>query len=237
MIATDKAERIKSIIGWMRKNTTLSLTGYRPGWERASKFSIGSSLPFDGDDTSAPSIGRVKGWPDGTKLRPSIRRVKLAQDLPPAASRDMKKIPDLKRENPSFAAMLVRYVNERFGGDAPKVYTAAHVSRKTYSAIAGNELRPVSKAIAIQFALALQLSHTEADEFLKAAGYAFSEAILQDIVVVACIESEIYEIDYVNELLKEYHAKQFATEDVKTHRLHAEDILIKGMANDTVGFL
>ena len=47
MMATDKAERIKSIIGWMRKNITLSLDGYRPGWERASKFSIGSSLPFD----------------------------------------------------------------------------------------------------------------------------------------------------------------------------------------------
>ena len=70
MMATDKTERIKSIIGWMRKNITLSLNGYRPGWERASKFSIGSSLPFDGGDTSAPSIGIVKWCPDGTKLRP-----------------------------------------------------------------------------------------------------------------------------------------------------------------------
>ena len=211
MMTNDKAERIRSIIGWMRKNITLSLNGYRPGWENASKFSIGSSLPLDGDDTSAPSIGRVKGWPDGTKLRPSIRRVKLAQDLPPAASRDMKKIPDLKRENPSFAAMLVRYVNERFGGDAPKVYNAAHVSRKTYSAIAGNELRPVSKAVAIQFALALQLSHTEADEFLQAAGYAFSPAILEDIIVCACIEEKAYDIDDINGLLMEYNAKPFTS--------------------------
>lgn len=213
MMATDKAERIRSIIGWMRKNTTLSLTGYRPGWERASKFSIGSSLPFDGDDTSAPSIGRVKGLPDGPKLRPSIRRVKLAQDLPPAASRDMKKIPDLNRENPSFAAMLVRYVNERFGGDAPKVYNAAHVSRKTYSAIAGNELRPVSKVVAVQFALALQLTRTEADEFLKAAGYAFSPAILEDIIVCACIEEKVYDIDDINSLLSEYNAKPFAVKE------------------------
>ena len=213
MMATDKAERIKSIVGWMRKNITLSLNGYRPGWENASKFSIGSSLPLDGDDTSAPSIGRVKGWPDGTKLRPSIRRVKLAQDLPPAASRDMKKIPDLKRENPSFAAMLVKYVNERFGGDAPKVYNAAHVSRKTYSAIAGNELRPVSKAIAVQFALALQLTRTEADLILKAAGYAFSPAILEDIIVCACIEEKVYDIDDINGLLAEYNAKPFASKE------------------------
>jgi hypothetical protein len=213
MIANDKTERIRSIIGWMRKNITLSLTGYRPGWERARKLSIGSSLPFDGDDTSAPSIGRVKGWTDRTKLRPSIRRVKLAQDLPPSASRDIKKIPDLKRENPSFAAMLVKYVNERFGGDAPKVYNAAHVSRKTYSAIAGNELRPVSKAVAVQFALALQLTRTEADEFLKAAGYAFSPAILEDIIVCACIEEKVYDILDVNSLLSEYNAKLFATKE------------------------
>ena len=212
-MATDKAERIKSIVGWMRKNITLSLNGYRPGWENASKFSIGLSLPLDGDDTSAPSIGRVKEWPDWTKLRPSVQKVKLAQDLPPAASRDVKKIPDLKRENPSFAAMLVRYVNERFGGDAPKVYNAAHVSRKTYSAIAGNELRPVSKAIAIQFALALQLTRAEADAFLKAAGYAFSPAILEDIIVCACIEEKVYDIDDINSLLFEYNAKPFATRE------------------------
>lgn len=213
MMANDKTERIRSIIGWMRRNTTLSLDGYRPGWENASEFSIGSSPPFDGDDTSAPSIGRVKWWPDGAKLRPSIRRVKLTQDLPPAASRDVKKIPDLKRENPSFAAMLVKYVNERFGGDAPKVYNAAHVSRKTYSAIAGNELRPVSKAIAVQFALALELTRTEADEFLKSAGYAFSPAILEDIIVCVCIGEKVYDIGNINSLLIEYNAKPFASKE------------------------
>ena len=212
-MSTEQLAKARSYIDWMRKNITLSLDGYRPGWERASKFSIGSSLPFDGDDTSAPSIGRVKGWTDRTKLRPSIRRVKLAQDLPPAASRDMKKIPDLERENPSFAAMLVKFVNERFGGDAPKVYNAAHVSRKTYSAIAGNELRPVSKAVAVQFALALQLTRMEADEFLKAAGYAFSPAILEDIIVCACIEEKVYDIDDVNSLLAEYNAKLFASKE------------------------
>ena len=214
MMANNKTERIRSIIRWMRKNITLSLDGYRPGWENASKFSVGSSLPLDRDDTSAPSIGRVKEWPDWTKLRPSVQKVKLAQDLPPAASRDVKKIPDLKRENPSFAAMLVKYVNERFGGDAPKVYSAAKVSRKTYSAIVGNELRPVSKTTAVQFALALNLTRAEADEFIKSAGYAFSAAILEDIIVCACIEAKIYDITDVNSLLTEYSAKPFApTED------------------------
>jgi hypothetical protein len=92
-------------------------------------------------------------------------------------------------------------------------YNAAHVSRKTYSAIAGNELRPVSKAVAVQFALALQLTRAEADAFLKAAGYAFSPAILEDIIVCACIEEKVYDIADVNGLLAEYNAKPFASKE------------------------
>ena len=212
MMATDKAECIRSIIGWMRKNITLSLNGYRPGREKASKFSIGSSLQFDTDDTSAPSIGYVARPISRLKSR-NVCMALRNRELPPAPSRAVRKLPDLKRENPSFAAMLVRYVNERFGGDAPKVYNAAHVSRKTYSAIAGNELRPVSKAVATQFALALQLTRTEADAFLKAAGYAFSPAILEDIIVCACVEEKVYDIADINSLLSEYNAKVFAPKE------------------------
>jgi hypothetical protein len=40
MMATDKAERIKSIIGWMRKNTTLSLDNHRLGRGKASKIRL-----------------------------------------------------------------------------------------------------------------------------------------------------------------------------------------------------
>ena len=50
MMDNEKTERISSIIEWMRKNITLSLNGYRPGWENASKFSIGLSLPSPQSD-------------------------------------------------------------------------------------------------------------------------------------------------------------------------------------------
>ena len=197
-------ELAKSYIAWMRGRNTLSLDGYYPGWENAASDGIG-------DDTCAPSIGRV----ERPTLRPHIVCPALQnRELPPPASRNVRKLPDLKRENPSFAAMLIKYVNERFGGDAPKVYNAAHVNRKTYSAIVGNELRPVSKTTAVQFALALNLTRVEADEFIKSAGYAFSPAILEDIIVCACIETKIYDITDVNSFLTEYSAKPFApTED------------------------
>ena len=193
-------ELAKSYIAWMRGRNTLSLDGYYPGWENAASDGIG-------DDTCAPSIGRV----ERPTLRPHIVCPALQnRELPPPASRNVRKLPDLKRENPSFAAMLVKFVNERFGGDAPKVYSAAKVSRKTYSAIVGNELRPVSKTTAVQLALALNLTRAEADEFIKSAGYAFSASILEDIIICACIEAKIYDITDVNSLLTEYGSKPFA---------------------------
>ena len=192
-------ELAKSYIAWMRREHSLTLDGYYPGWENAARDDIG-------DDTCAPSIGRV----ERPTLRPHIVCPALQnRELPPPSSRNVRKLPDLKRENPSFAAMLVKFVNERFGGDAPKVYSAAKMSRKTYSAIVGNELRPVSKTTAVQFALALNLTREEADEFIKSAGYAFSAAILEDIIVCACIEARIYDITDVNSLLTEYGGKPF----------------------------
>lgn len=199
----------------MRKRITLSLDGYYPDWENAPRIraSIGAPTSQDGDVTCKPSIGIV----GGPLLRPKIvRRVRQELDkanLPPPSSRDTKKTPDLKRENPSFAAMLVKYVNERFGGDAPKVYSAAKVSRKTYSAIVGNELRPVSKQTAIQLALALKLTRAEADSLLKAAGFAFSPAILEDIIVCACISANVFDIDDVSSLLASHGSVPFAMQE------------------------
>ena len=204
----EQLEKARSYIGWMRKKNTLSLYGY-----------------FDEkDDVCKPSIGLADWSPLHPKNASRIRQELDKVNLPPPLSRETRKIPDLKSENPSFAAMLVKYVNERFGGDAPKVYAAAKISRKTYSAIVGNELRPVSKQTAIQLALALKLSRTESDAFLKSAGFAFSPAILEDIIVCACIASGIYEIGGINRLLSEYGAKTFLSQADSTECLQRGDI-------------
>ena len=111
--------------------------------------------------------------------------------------------------NPSFAARLIIFVRDRFGGDAPAVYNAAHVSRKTYSAIVSNELRPVSKQTAIALTLALRLSDREQQAFLAAAGFALSEFMLEDMIVRRCIIAGIYDIDRVNEILALHGGKTF----------------------------
>lgn len=207
-MSSEQLANARSYIDWMRKNNTLSLYGY-----------------FDKDDYGCmPSIGLADWSPLHPKNASRIRKELDTSKLPPPSSREARKIPDLKSENPSFAAMLVKYVNERFGGDAPKVYAAAKISRKTYSAIVGNERRPVSKQTAIQLALALKLSRTEADTFLKAAGFAFSPAILEDIIVCACISASVFEIDEVNGLLSSYDAKTFPVQSDSTECLQRGDI-------------
>ena len=193
----DQLRKARSYIDWMRKNKTLSLQAY-----------------FDKDDYGCkPSIGLADWSPLHPKNASRIREELDKANLPPPSSREARKLPDLKSDNPSFAAMLVKYVNERFGGDAPKVYSAARVSRKTYSAIVGNELRPVSKQTAVQFALALKLTRAEADSLLKAAGFAFSPAILEDIIVCACISASVFDVDDVNSLLTSYGSTPFAVQE------------------------
>ena len=127
--------------------------------------------------------------------------------VPPASGREAMRTPNLNSANPSFAARLIMLVRDRFGNDAPSVYRAAHISRKTYSAIVSNELRPVSKLTAIAFALALNLSLDEAIVLLRSAGYALSEFMLEDMIIRACFVAGIHDVDKVNEILAAHEVK------------------------------
>ena len=101
------------------------------------------------------------------------------------------------------ADLLVRHVRDRRDGNAPAVYTAAWIDRRTWSAIVSDPQRPVAKRTAVQFALALRLNRTEADELLLAAGYALSPTIAEDAVFAFCIWSGIFDLFKVNIMLHE----------------------------------
>ena len=127
--------------------------------------------------------------------------------VPPPSGRTTMRTPNLKSANPSFAALLIRHVRDKFNGDAAQVYHTACVSRQTYSSIISNELRPVSKGTAVQFALALHLTLDETNEFLRAAGHALSEFMLEDIIYQACIVAGIYDISKIDEILHAHGAR------------------------------
>ena len=112
--------------------------------------------------------------------------------------------PPIQNQKPcknNFTNILVRHVRERHDGNAPAVYTAAWLDRRTWSAIISDHCRPVAKRTAIQFAIALRLTRVETDELLLAAGYALSPAIKEDAVFAYCIEQHIFDLFNVNEVL------------------------------------
>lgn len=80
-----------------------------------------------------------------------------------------KSFQDSFSRNGTFADLLVRYIRER-GGNAPAVYTAARIDRRTYSSIISNPFRLVPKRTVLQFAVALRLSREQADGLLRAVG-------------------------------------------------------------------
>ena len=106
----------------------------------------------------------------------------------------------------TFADLLVRRVWDR-GGDAPSVYTAARIDRRTYSSIVSHPFRPVSKRTAIQFALALHLERPDADALLLAAGYALSPTIPEDFAFAELIDEGEYDMFKVSAKLEAFGFK------------------------------
>ena len=103
----------------------------------------------------------------------------------------------------TFADLLVRHVRDRRDGNAPSVYSAAWIDRRTWSAIISDPQRPVAKRTALQFALALRLTRAETDELLLSAGYALSPMLAEDAVFAFCIGNGIYDLFKVNAMLYE----------------------------------
>jgi len=182
------------IIAWAVERRQERESRYDDCEEVAFCVGVPDDLPCDGGGHGQEWL--LKGTPEGTVM-------------PPPANRETVRTPNLTSANPSFAARLIILVRDRFRNNAPGVYHAAHVSRKTYSAIVSNELRPVSKQTAVAFTLALRLPLFEADVLLKSAGFSLSDFILEDMIVKACIQTGIYGLDKVNEILAAHGAKTF----------------------------
>ena len=109
----------------------------------------------------------------------------------------------------TFADLLMRHIRKH-GGDAPAIYKAARIDRRTYSSIISHPFRPVAKRTAIQFAIALRLDRVGADELLRSAGFALSPAIPEDMVFAEAIAEGDGDLQAVSERLYEYGMKAIA---------------------------
>lgn len=159
------------------------------------------------------SINVPKDWDEEPDEEWLLANQPKGSQMPPTADARKMAIPDLNRANASFSALLIRYVRDRFEGDAPRVYRAARINRKTYSAIISDELRAVSKRTAVAFAFALELTRAEADAFLRSAGFALSPSIREDIVFSACLDAGIHDLTRVNRILVAHQSRPFQEEE------------------------
>lgn len=110
----------------------------------------------------------------------------------------------LRRDPRSVSRQIVRWVNEKFDGDAVRFYTAAGISRSAYSKIISTVVKYPSKDTLLAMSAAFQLSLAEAKAFLAQSGYTLSDTVPADIVWAACLRHGVFHVPQIRELLAEY---------------------------------
>ncbi len=99
---------------------------------------------------------------------------------------------------PTFSEVLFKFI-DKYGYKDSQVYHSCSLSRKTFSDIR-NHRGNVSKKTVMQLCFGVKLTYDESVELMEAAGYAFSNNNMLDIIVKWHLEQRIYstlEVDCV----------------------------------------
>lgn len=109
----------------------------------------------------------------------------------------------------TFSEELLSLVRVKCDGNAPMAYKRAGISRQSYSRIISSTYSGIDKLTAMRLCIGLQLTWDESVALLKAAGYAFSEAIPMDCIFLHCIQNGIWNIFDVNRIVEKCRQRTF----------------------------
>ena len=111
----------------------------------------------------------------------------------------------LREKKTRFVDTLLKMIDASGMTDA-QVYNKARLNRAHFNKIKNKDEYPVTKTTAVALGLALGLSRSEMETFLKSAGYALSDYNKFDVLISFCIDKHIYNIDDVNDILDHFDA-------------------------------
>jgi hypothetical protein len=111
-----------------------------------------------------------------------------------------------EKKEETFAVLLRKTINER--GLVPKeVYEGAGIDRRLFSKINTDDNYHPTKPTAIALGISLQLPESEMHDFLHSAGYSLTNSSVSDLVILFCVQNNIFSLMDVNALLFEVGEK------------------------------
>ena len=152
------------------------------------------------------NFGRVSRSMGASKPMPpmasSMPMPPMAPPMPPMAPAPKKaKIP--MEVDAGFSETLLSLI-DRKGKKDSEIYNKANVSRQHFSKIRNNPDYKPTKATALAFAIALELSMEETRDLIGRAGYALTRSSKFDLIIMYFIERKNYNLFDINEALYEY---------------------------------
>lgn len=105
-----------------------------------------------------------------------------------------------QNKSSSFSNLLFNLI-DRKGLTDVEVYKKVSIDRRLFSKIRCNENYIPKKDNVIKLCFALSLKQDEVKELLDSAGYSLSTNNNFDLVVLFCIENNIYDINIANDYL------------------------------------